>query len=145
MTAPITPEFKGIAATKLADLYAKGYKVDGFAIINPENGSRGFITDAGFVGWWPRSAIADATPSAPPLAADHSDMRVDYTGMLGQVRRELGRSNSFHAEMLRQFQAHLQEMGQRFYAGDIAAVDEFLQLYCVEHEARKALRQGATA
>ena len=27
---------------------------------------------------------------------------------------------------------HLQEVGRRFYAGDIKVVDEFLQLYCLD-------------
>lgn len=142
MNATPSPEFNGIAATKLADLLAQGYKVDGYAIRQPETGWRGFITDAGFVGWWWPRAEGSVTTT---LAADHTGMRVDYTGMLGQVQRALRRESPGHAEMVRQLQGHIQEMGQRFYAGDVAAVDEFLQLYCVELEARKAIRQGVPA
>lgn len=73
------------------------------------------------------------------LAADHNGMRVDYTGLLGQVRREICRSGPGYAEMLRQLQGHIQELGQRWYAGETAAVDEFLQLYSVEKDARAAI------
>lgn len=73
------------------------------------------------------------------LAADHKGMRVDYSGLLSQCRRALQSREPANAEMLRQFQGHLQELGRRWYAGDTVAVDEFLQLYCIEHEARVAL------
>lgn len=73
------------------------------------------------------------------LAADHKGMRVDYTGLLGQCRRALQSREPANAEMLRQLQGHLQEIGRRWYAGDTVAVDEFLQLYCIEHETRATL------
>ncbi|MBD9530419.1 hypothetical protein IB233_02075 [Comamonas sp. CMM01] len=91
----------------------------------------------------------DGTGAAPQaqdvqlLAADHTGMRVDYSGLLGQVRHEISRSAPGHAEMLRQLQGHIQEVGRRWYAGEIAAVDEFLQLYCVEREARAAIAASA--
>jgi hypothetical protein len=66
-------------------------------------------------------------------------MRVDYLGLLGQVRRSIGLKEPVYAEMLRQFQDHIKELGQRYYSGDAVCVDEFLQLYCVEHEARAAI------
>lgn len=71
-------------------------------------------------------------------ADDHKGMMVDYQGMLRQAREALqhGRRETMHAEMLRQFQDHLTEMGERFYAGDVAAVDEFLQLYCIARDKR---------
>lgn len=75
------------------------------------------------------------------LAADHQGMRVDYTGLLGQCRRALRlNGHSARAEMLRQLQGHLKELGKRWYAGDAAVVDELLQLYCVEAGARAALK-----
>lgn len=77
-----------------------------------------------------------------PLADDHNGTRVDYTGLLGQSQRVLKHSSPGTAEMLRQLTGHIKEMGARFYAGEVKAVDEFLQLYCVEHEARAALKQG---
>lgn len=70
-----------------------------------------------------------------PLAAEHKGMRVDYRGLLRQAQDAL-RSESALAEMLRQLQAHMTELGRRWYAGDVAAVDEFLQLYCVEVDLR---------
>ena len=77
------------------------------------------------------------------LAPDHNAMRVNYSGLLGVAVRALMRSDPCHAEMLRQMQVHLEELGQRFYEGDISVVDEFLQLYCIESDARKALKGGA--
>lgn len=82
-------------------------------------------------------------PKLQLLAADHKGMRVDYSGLLGQVQREIGRSAPGHAEMIRQLRGHMQELGQRWYAGQPEAVDEFLQLYCVEREARAAIAASA--
>ena len=82
---------------------------------------------------------APASESAVPLLAkDHTSMRVDYRGLLRQCREGLRREPG-NAEMLRQLEGHLTELGQRWYAGDIAVVDEILQLYCIESEARAAL------
>jgi hypothetical protein len=86
---------------------------------------------------------AQHTPG-PVLAKDHMGMRVDYQGMLGQSRRALGRSEPMLAEMLRQLQDHIKELGQLYYQGDAASVDEFLQLYCVEKDARCAAISKAT-
>ncbi|CUI26467.1 hypothetical protein [Achromobacter xylosoxidans] len=72
------------------------------------------------------------------LAEPHTGMRVDYQGLLRQAREGLHNSPGL-AEMLRQLQGHLRELGQRWYAGDTAVVDELLQLYCVESNARAAL------
>jgi len=47
--------------------------------------------------------------------------------------------------MLRQLQHNLTELGQRWYAGDTAAVDEFLQLFCIAADACKALTSAPTA
>ncbi|SSW67229.1 hypothetical protein AVE30378_02515 [Achromobacter veterisilvae] len=75
------------------------------------------------------------------LTTDHSSTRVDYTGLLGQSIGTLKRGGTRPdlAEMLRQLTGHLKELGQRWYAGDTAVVDEILQLYCIESEARAAL------
>lgn len=86
---------------------------------------------------------AQHTAAQPSLlATDHQGMRVDYSGLLGQCRRALSQREPANAEMLRQLQGHLQELGQRWYAGDTAVVDEILQLYCIEREARQALKGG---
>jgi len=80
---------------------------------------------------------ADEAPQAAGLLAKtHTGMKVDYRGLLGQSRRALGRTEGGYAEMLRQLEGHLTELGQRWYAGDTAVVDEILQLYCIEKDAR---------
>lgn len=79
----------------------------------------------------------------PVLAAEHTGMRVDYSGMLKQAGRATKASGeTLHAFMLEELQRNLQELGQRYYAGDIAVVDEFLQLYCVERDARAAIAKA---
>ena len=77
------------------------------------------------------------------LAADHSGMKVDYRGLFSQVQRAIKRSDPGYAEMLRQLEGHITELGQRWYEGDTDVVDELLQLYCVERKARAALAAQA--
>lgn len=79
----------------------------------------------------------------PFLAADHKGMRVDYCGLLGQTREGLFKEPAL-AEMIRQLQDHIAELGRRWYAGDTAVVDELLQLYCVEQDARAAVAARPT-
>jgi hypothetical protein len=77
-------------------------------------------------------------PTAVPLAAKHQGMRISAAGMLNRVG---GRLQFGAREMLK----HLEEMATRYYAGDIAAVDEFLQLYCLDEkrpEQRAAVESG---
>lgn len=65
--------------------------------------------------------------TAVPLAAKHQGMCISAHGLLARVGGHL----KFGArEMLK----HLDEMATRYYAGDIAAVDEFLQLYCLDEK-----------
>lgn len=90
-----------------------------------------------------RKPAAQGMDAGKLLAEKHTGMMVDYRGLLGQVQREIERSAPGHAEMLRQLQGHLQELGQRWYAGDTAVVDELLQLYCVESQARADLAAQA--
>ena len=90
-----------------------------------------------------RPADGATAQAAKLLAADHIGMKVDYRGLFSQVQRTLKRTDPFHAEMLRQLEGHLQELGQRWYAGDTAVVDELLQLYSVECQARDALAAQA--
>ncbi|MBD5034979.1 hypothetical protein VWT76_15900 [Xanthomonas citri pv. citri] len=82
---------------------------------------------------------------APPerraeLAAEHQGMRVDYNGMLRQVRAALGEPAL--SEMVHQLQEHLTALGKRWYAGDRLVVDEFMQLYCIGVEERCELTTG---
>lgn len=99
--------------------------------------------------WKDRAALAATQPAAQGmdaaklLAEKHTGMKVDYRGLLGQVRRAIKRTAGGHEEMLRQLEGHITELGQRWYAGDTDVVDELLQLYCVEREARAALAAQA--
>ena len=86
---------------------------------------------------------AQGMDAAKLLAEKHTGMKVDYRGLLGQVRRAIKRTAGGHEEMLRQLEGHITELGQRWYAGDTDVVDELLQLYCVEREARAALAAQA--
>ena len=79
------------------------------------------------------------------LASDHSGMKVNYRGLFSQVQRVIKRTDPGYSEMLRQLEGHLQELGQRWYAGDTAVVDEILQLYCIESDARKTVAATASA
>lgn len=86
---------------------------------------------------------AHGMDAAKLLAEKHTGMKVDYRGLLGQVRRAIKRTAGGHEEMLRQLEGHITELGQRWYAGDTDVVDELLQLYCVESEARAAISAQA--
>ncbi|HET7155910.1 MAG TPA: hypothetical protein VFI87_11145 [Hyphomicrobiaceae bacterium] len=96
--------------------------------------------------------MLEATPVQPVpeslslLAKKHEGMRVDYSGLLGQCQRALRhKGESANAEMLRQLQCHLKELGERWYGGDTDVVDEILQLYCIEKDARAALATTSSA
>lgn len=86
---------------------------------------------------WAMAWLSKPDAQAVPIGPDHKGMTVDYSGLLGQCARVVRRTDPIYAEMLGQLQGHIMEMGQCYYSGDIAAVDEFLQLYCVERESRK--------
>ena len=95
---------------------------------------------AALVGIMPSASEA---PAISLLAPNHRGMRVDYTGLLKQVRNVLRQCDEKYLhERVFQLGAHLKEMGQRWYAGDTAVVDEFLQLYCIEREARASIVRG---
>ena len=64
------------------------------------------------------------------LSALHTGMKISASGILGRIRdgryyREL----NYGCGVLLQ---HLEQMASRFYAGEVSAVDEFLQLYCLD-------------
>ena len=73
------------------------------------------------------------------LAPKHTGMKVDYCGLINQARRGLQRDPGI-AEMLRQLEEHMSELGRRWYDGDATVVDEFLQLYCIQ-----TVRRGVIA
>lgn len=74
------------------------------------------------------------------LAADHKGMKVCLQGMIAQSCISV--RDTALAFMLAQLENHLTELGKRCYAGDQTVVDEFLQLYCIEEEAREAVKQA---
>lgn len=91
---------------------------------------------------WHAALQAQASGQAVALLApEHKGMTVDYSGMLMQAANALvcGEKEPGLAEMLRQLQGHMTELGLRWYAGDVAVVDELLQLYCIGHETRAML------
>ena len=61
------------------------------------------------------------------LAPRRTGMKISAHGVLGRIRdgRYYKGLDFFCGEMLR----HLEQLAVLFYAGDIQAVDEFLQLY----------------
>lgn len=61
------------------------------------------------------------------LAAKHTGMLIDAEGLLISNRR--GKLDKYLRE---QMLGHLKDMAERFYAGDVSVVDEFLQLYCLD-------------
>jgi hypothetical protein len=65
-----------------------------------------------------------------PLAKNHTGMKISARGILMRVRGELKGSAT---ELL----DNLSEMSTRYYAGDIAVVDEFLQLYGLDYDRPK--------
>ena len=70
----------------------------------------------------------------PPLAKKHTGMKISASGVLNRVGGHL----KFGAqEMLK----HLNEMADRYYSGDIAVVDEFLQLYCLDEKRPTTLKE----
>lgn len=67
------------------------------------------------------------------LAKDHAGMRVNG---LRYLKQSSGQGYSY---MRRGMAKHLEELGRRYYAGDVAVVDEFLQLYCIAETERAEL------
>jgi hypothetical protein len=68
---------------------------------------------------------ARAGYGVPVLSEKKHGLRISARGVLGRVGGHL----KFGArEMLR----HLEELAERYYSGDCAVVDEFLQLYCLD-------------
>lgn len=77
----------------------------------------------------------DALKNGTKLSKKYTGMRISASGVLNRVKGFLG----FGAkEMLK----HLREMATKYYAGDIAAVDEFLQLYCLDDDRLETITKG---
>ena len=64
------------------------------------------------------------------LAPRYNGMRIDIQGVLGRIRDDkYGKELNYVCGTILQ---HLEELATRYYAGDVQAVDEFLQLYCLD-------------
>ena len=65
------------------------------------------------------------------LGPKHTRMRVSATGI---IRNTLGvlHKNPSLSWVLSELIKHMEELGQRFYSGDVLVVDEFLQLYALD-------------
>lgn len=68
--------------------------------------------------------------SSALLGATHSGMKISADGILGRIRD--GRYHKGLNYGCGVMLGHLEQMASRFYAGDPKAVDEFLQLYCLD-------------
>ena len=66
------------------------------------------------------------------MAPKHNGMRVSAIGLLKNAKNALPKEASGEKWALNELSEHLQELGDRFYSGDIKVVDEFLQLYCLD-------------
>jgi hypothetical protein len=71
-----------------------------------------------------------------PLGPKHTGMRISATGLIKNSIKTLNRGEgSASCEYgLRELEFNLQELGNRFYSGDVSVVDEFLQLYALDHK-----------
>jgi hypothetical protein len=65
------------------------------------------------------------------LGPKHTAMRVSADGLLGRLR-DGKKADRLNRWMLGELLKHMQELGRRYYAGDVKAADEFLQLYCCD-------------
>jgi len=73
-----------------------------------------------------------AIPAAVLLGHKHEGMRVSATGLLRNVAA--ARIGKLYQGCLVELAEHLVELGDRFYAGDVKVVDEFLQLYALDRK-----------
>lgn len=69
------------------------------------------------------------------LADDHLGMRANGIRYLVEAQ-----GRGFTA-MRQQMAAHLKELAEKYYAGEITIVDEFLQLYCIGQKQRRAIKE----
>lgn len=65
------------------------------------------------------------------LGPKHKGMRISADGLLGRLENGK-RADRMDRWMLGQLLKHMQELGRRYYSGDMRATDEFLQLYCCD-------------
>jgi len=66
------------------------------------------------------------------LSKKHTGMKVSMDGVLSRIVNGNGQVRKDQRYMLESILEHLKQTATRFYAGDISAVDEFFQLYCLD-------------
>lgn len=69
------------------------------------------------------------------LGEKHEGMRVSLDGVIKQAAPLLESAQGNgpgYGFMLTELLKHLHQVGERYYAGDVKVVDEFLQLYCLD-------------
>lgn len=71
------------------------------------------------------------------FAKKHTGGRISASGVLGRIRD--GRYWSGLDYGCGVMLEHLEEMACRFYSGEVSAVDEFLQLYCLDECREKVI------
>lgn len=67
------------------------------------------------------------------MAPKHNGMKISAVGLLRNAKNALPKDASGEKWSLNELSEHLQELGNRFYSGDVKVVDEFLQLYCLDN------------
>lgn len=75
--------------------------------------------------------VAESPACNALLGTKHQGCRISAPGILGRIRDGWKMDDGMRyatGEMLK----HLEETAKRFYAGDVKAIDEFLQLYCLD-------------
>ena len=79
-----------------------------------------------------KDATAPAgSDSSDLLGPKHKGMRISAAGLLGRISRG-GKVDKGQRYVLGVMLQHLEATARRFYAGDVKAIDEFLQLYCLD-------------
>jgi hypothetical protein len=66
------------------------------------------------------------------LGPKHKGLKVSASGLLGRIARGQ-RPNKGMRYMLGVLLEHLEHVGEQYYSGNVAVVDEFLQLYCLDN------------
>ena len=65
------------------------------------------------------------------LAKKHTSMKVSAGGLIGRIARG-NRPDRLDRHLLAEMLGNMEQVADRFYAGDVKAIDEFLQLYCLD-------------
>jgi len=74
--------------------------------------------------------VEAATLPRIPMGPKHTGMRISMSGLLGRLR-DGGQLTGDQRYVLGELLRHLEMVAERYYSGDVVAVDEFLQLYCL--------------